>query len=539
MFCLPLLLLAFLPTSQAGFSQQPNSPIAEPAWKNLNRGPLQPGEIDTLLEKELSRLGKSPAPLCSDADFLRRVCLDMTGRPPTPEQSQSFLSAKSPNKRQKLLDDLLESDDHARFWAMYWGEVIQAKVTDRRAMLAYRPFEDWMTQQVKKNTPWDQVARDLICAEGQVMPGEPANGQTFLMLAHLGPDAPVDRAAEVSRIFLGMQIQCAQCHDHPSDIWKREQFHHFAAYFARTSDRLVFAGNNRFGLRVVSKFFGEHQMPLKDDPSKSTRMNPKFLDGQEGPKFASDVKRREDLAKSIVDKNNPWFAAAYVNRVWGKLLGQGFYQPIDDMGPQKEAVQHAAFLRLVGAFQGGNYNPKEFLRAVAMTRAYQRETRLGQTQDEHLLFSAVYPARLPAISLWQELTGSLGQVGGASMVRVNPLIFARSYEGMFRELFKFDPSANPDEVEGGVAQALWLMNSPQIEEKIRARGFTLLGKILQDNPDNSQALKAIYQRVLSREPTAAEVKKCLEHVKKAPDRAAGFEDVLWALINSTEFQTRR
>ncbi|MFN6051769.1 MAG: DUF1553 domain-containing protein, partial [Planctomycetia bacterium] len=225
----------------------------------------------------------------------------------------------------------------------------------------------------------------------------------------------------------------------------------------------------------------------------------------------------------------------------GKLLGQGFYQPIDDMGPQKELVQQEAFLRLVGAFQAMKYDSKAFLRLVLNTKAYQRQTRIGETQEEHLLFAAVYPSRLDAEAFWQSLNDALGQVGGpfASFNRLNPLFFAPSYEGQFRNQFKFDPSVKPDEVEGSVAQALWMMNNPQIEEKILARPGNFLGKLLKDFPDDVQALRILYSRVLSRLPLAGEEERCKSHLARAKNREEAFEDILWALINTTEFQSRR
>lgn len=519
----------------------PAIPLPPDAWKQLDRSAPRAGEIDRLIENELSRLGSTPAPLCSDADFYRRVSLDLTGKLPTPLELRKFTQDKTEDKRKKLVNALLESAPFAKYWAGYWAEVIAAKVTDRRGMLAYRPFEDWMTEQLEKNRPWDQVAREMITAEGEVMPGDKSDGRTFLMLGHLGPDAPVERASEVSRVFMGIQIQCAQCHDHPTDVWKREQFHEFAAYFARTGDRLVAAGNMRFGLRLHGKFFGEHKMPSKEDPAKGTVMNPRFLDGRDGPKNANDRKRREALASSLTSDDNPWFAAAYVNRVWGKLLGQGFYQPIDDIGPQKDLVQQQAFLRLAGAFQGMKYDNREFIRLVVNTRAYQRQARLGETQDQHLLFAAVYPSRLDADAFWQSLNDILGQVGGpfASFNRLNPLFFGRSYEGQFKNQFKFDPSFRPDEVEGAVAQALWMMNNPQIEDKIQSKGGTFLGRILKDFPDDSQVLKIVYAKALARAPTSTEESRCKAHISRAKNREEAFEDILWALINTTEFQSRR
>jgi hypothetical protein len=212
---LSMMLLVVTMRAGVAIAAGPASPLGSDAWKKLDRTIPVAAEIDRLLEKEIARWGKATAPVCNDADFYRRVSLDITGKLPAPTKLRDFAQDSSPDKRAKLINKLLESEDYSRYWSQYWAEVIAAKVTDRRGLLAYRPFEDWMAEQLKNNTPWNQVARELITAEGEVMPGDKSDGRTFLMLGHLGPDAPVERASEVSRIFLGIQIQCAQCHDHP------------------------------------------------------------------------------------------------------------------------------------------------------------------------------------------------------------------------------------------------------------------------------------------------------------------------------------
>src|SRR5262249_3424327 len=155
------------------------------------------------------------------------------------------------------------------------------------------------------------------------------NGTVFFLMSHTGPEAANDRAAETSRVFLGIQIQCAQCHDHPFDQWKRVQFHELAGYFARLRDRPIFENMRVAGFELVSTPFGEHQMADKDDPRKMSTTNPRFLDGTTPAKSMTDKERRQALANAVISKNNYWFAGAYINRIWGELMGQSFYQPVD------------------------------------------------------------------------------------------------------------------------------------------------------------------------------------------------------------------
>lgn len=529
-----------------GFASEikPSRPLDKDAWENIDRRPLTSIELDGIINKELVKNGKNPVGLCTDLDFYRRVSLDLTGKLPSTANLDRFLQDNSPDKRKKLVDQLLVSDDFSKYWANYWSDVIAFKIGDKRGFRAHMAFKNWMASQVKKNTPWDRVAREMITAEGKVVPGEKmgtyvGDGKAFLMLAHLGPDAYLERASEVSRIFLGIQIQCAQCHDHKTDIWKRRQFHQFAAYFARTDDKVVFDKNKKdFGFEIIGKDSGEHKMPSLKDPAIGFQMHPKFLDGTDGPKNANDKVRRRALAKSVTSKENPWFSAAYVNRIWGKLLGQGFYQPIDDIGPgpQKELVQQEAFLRLVGAFQGMNYNTKAFIRLIVNTEAYQRKVLLGNTQYEHLLFAGMYPSRLDAYAFYESLKSVFVNDGGAD--RTSNIKFPDAYKKGFYSQFKYDPSCTPDEVEGGVSQALWIMNDQRLNLRIHEQSASLVEKILKETPDDLQALKYLYTRILIRLPVEREEERFMKH-RNSIGRKQAFEDLVWALINTTEFQSRR
>jgi hypothetical protein len=426
----------------------------------------------------------TPAPRTTDEQFLRRVRLDLTGELPTPEEVAQFVADNDPHKRARLIDRLLAGDAYTRHWARYWRDAILSRATAQQAFLRIGrelAFEPWLYEQFRANRNWAEITRALITAEGTLAypprrPGaaaeannagdETPNGAAAFLLCHFGPDAANERAAETARVFLGLQIQCAQCHNHPFNRWKREQFHELAAFYGRTRERVIRDGMQVRGVRLAAGYFGEHRMPDLNNPGRSRVMHPRFLSGESLPEDQGDRERRKALADFITSRDNYWFAAAYVNRMWGELLGQSFYQPVDDMGPMKEAVFPALLARLAAGFQATDYDTRSLLRAVLNSQAYQRQTRLGPAADQHLRFAASYPTRLRANALWNSLVGTLGELRAAPMAprRTNPLagLFGRyqPFEAAFKREFAFDPSLKADEVEGTIPQALLLMNNP-------------------------------------------------------------------------------
>jgi hypothetical protein len=534
---------------------KPLSELVTPeAWRKAPMTVIRPDEIDRLIVQELQSDKIAPAPLTTDEQFIRRVTLDLTGELPLAAEVEEFVADKNPQKRSQLIDRLLDSDDYAKHWARYWRDVTSARTTVAQAFIRIArdtALESWLTGQFKANRTWAEIARDMITAQGELQLGgeAPAIGPAAFLLGAIGPDAINERTAETSRLFLGIQIQCAQCHDHPSDIWKRNQFHELAAFFGRTRDRIVRTGGMGRGVALVSTTDGEHQMPNLKEPGKSTTMNPRFLDGREIPQGLGDKERRQALADFITSKDNYWFAAAFVNRIWGEFMGQAFYQPVDDMGPSKEAVFPSVLTRLAASFRADNYDIKNLMRTILNSQTYQRQIRLGESLDQHMHFAAAYPTRLRADALWQALVNTLGTLKDPprpDMGRRPPNAAAaglfrrlQSMEAAFMREFGFDPSLKPDEIEGTVPQALLLMNNPSIAERIQAKDANSLGPILKNHPQDDDALKALYLKTLARKPTDREMEKCRKYIAKVGNRAEAYEDLLWALINSTEFQTKR
>ncbi len=546
--------LAFLALSATGTCIRADDPKTDPAkakptlptstlptqkWLKYSTAPLQPGEIDRLIEAELKGVGAKPVGFISDQQFLRRAYMDVIGRPPTPPEISQFLTDKTSDKKARLIDKLLSSEDYAKHWSRYWRNVIGGRQADNRAQLFTVNFENWLEKQFKINRSWAFIVDDMLTATDMVrLDDTDKNGQAFFISTHIGADAKTELAAETSRIFLGIQIQCAQCHNHPSDIWKRQDFHEFAAYFARVRSQAVQENKKLAGLKIVSVPTGEYEMPSKEDPKKGIVTNPRFLQGNAPGKNLGDLARRRALASSIISQQNPWFAGAYVNRIWGELMGQAFVMPIDDMGPEKDVVMPAVLARVAGSFRGTGYDIKALFRAILMSDVYRRQIRPG----EDLFASSASPTRLQADILWHSLVSTLGPIGAGlapAKPPAGPLANRGGLENNFKKEFSYDPSTKPAEVEGSISQALMLMNNPQINQKIHAKGENVLAKILAANKSDEDALKAVYLQTLARQPTEREMDRCKKHIADVGNRAEAYEDILWTLINSTEFQTRR
>jgi len=365
-------------------------------------------------------------------------------------------------------------------------------------------------------------------------------------------------ASEVSRIFLGIQIQCAQCHDHPTDKWKRQQFHELASFFPRIAIRRVDDGGKR-GFEVVSvnrerpagkggmrKGSTEHYMPdLKDPSAKGTLTQPKFFVNQQtlSPGM-SDAERRDTLAKWLTSPENPWFAKAFVNRLWAEMVGEGFYEPVDDMGPERQASAPKTIDLLSREFASSGYDVKWLFRTITATEAYQRASRSRRNIDE-TPFTASCPQRLRADPLYDAILSALGiaepaATRGGAGAGAGPYARLGGPRQQFAQAFGYDPSDPREEVQGGIPQALVMMNSSLINNAINASNSrSVLGKLLADTKDNEQAVAELYLRCLAREPSKSEKKAALEHISSVKSRNEAFEDLLWALMNSTEFLHRR
>jgi hypothetical protein len=522
------------------------------AWKAAPNKKLSPAELDRLLAAAHKKDNVKPAPVVPDETFLRRAYLDLTGAAPSAAEVKRFAADAASDKRVKLVDKLLDTPAFARHRARLWRDVMLARATEEQGFVK-RPrevaLEGWLNEQFKaKKVNWGEVATALITAEDELNLREPTTGGAAgMLLAHTRQNGPVERTNDTARVFLGVNLQCAQCHDHPDDVWKRKHFHEMAAFYGRLGDRIRFTREPiNFQTRLVSRGFGEYRMPEVENPRRGTTMQPRFLTGERPGERLGDKARRKALAKYVTGKDNYYFSAAFVNRTWGELMGQAFVMPVDNLGPLQPAIYSDVMVRLADSFRASDYDVKELYRLVMASTAYQRQMRYGDSPQEHVRFAGTYPTRLRPEALYDALTKALGPLqeaggfGGRRGFGGGPGFRGpQSLRATIKSLFDFDPSAKPEDVEGSVPQALLMMNNEAINRQIKATGNTVLAKVLKDFPKDGDAVDQLYLRALGRSPTANEKKVCLEHVGTSKSRGSAFEDVLWSLINSAEFRTKR
>jgi len=539
---------------------------AEKPKKTVEPPTLTPAKLDALVQSFLESTKAPAAATTTDVEFVRRIYLDVTGKLPTPEQTRSFVTSSKKEKRAELIESLLNSPEYAANWGRYWRDVIRYHATNQNlGRVGLADLEKWLAEQIAKNRPWDEVTRDLITATGR----SDENGAASFTLAHEGQ--AVEVAGEVSRIFLGVQIQCAQCHDHPTDPWKRQQFHEFASFFAGSRVRRAMKGGagQAAVFEVVAQGRPRYTMPDLKDPQKQIPVAPKFFLASNAPTLPAGLsvaERREAAANYITAQDNPWFAKAYVNRVWYALTGDAFYTPVDDLGPERTPKAPEVLDALASQWQKGGYDVRWLFRTILNSKTYQREVRSTFSASGRVPFAANCPSRLRADQILDSLAQALnlpldgrgpaagrapgqGKAAGKNSLAADAKNAAGKVKGLgaagrnpragFEFIFGVDPSTPNDDVLGTIPQALFLMNSPVINRGVEARNGTVLGEILAATPDNRAALNALYVRVLAREPTAKEVQTCGRYIENVGNRREAFEDILWSLINSTEFITRR
>jgi hypothetical protein len=422
---------------------------------------------------------------------------------------------------------------------------------DDRGAIAARPMQEYLAVEFNKNTPWSKIARKFIAAEGLVA----ENGNTAIYMAQMGEHE--DITSEMSRIFLGIQIQCAQCHDHPTDRWKREQFHELAAFFPRNSTRpesqdspfsyLVMSVNTeprfRFGgNNGRPRATNEHYMSdLKNPSARGTPMEPTFfVSGKQLPHGLTDLERRGAAALMFTGEDNPWFARAVVNRLWSELCGEGVLTNRSTTSDPTAKRRLPQTLDLLAAqFQANNYDLKWLFRTLTQTDLYQRVSQSRRTPDL-VPFQANVAQRLRGDQLYSQVTAVLG-VGEISSAgsTMNRGPYGRDARTQFNAVYGYDPSVRRDEITGSIPQALGMMNGQSNYAIDGSRRGSVLESILRKNPENRDAVQELYLRCLSREPSENELRVSLEHVNKNSSRSRGFEDLLWALLNSTEFHHRR
>jgi hypothetical protein len=495
----------------------------------------------------------TPSPHATDFEFIRRVTLDLIGRIAKPDEIARFLADPPATRRAQLVERLLKSEEYSRNWANIWTVWLLTRTGADEAGEEGKHHEEmrqWLERQfAREGMSYKELVRELLTASGK----SNENGAVNYFLAHLGEQNPPGKATEegkfsmvpvtsrTSRLFLGLQIQCAQCHDHPNKVWKQKDFWSLNVFF-----RQVDAPR---GLRSANRRTRAEDLELKDNPN----LNPEAVvlyEQRSGPVQATkaafldhrrpdfrDASRRQELAHFITD--SPYFAKAYVNRMWAHFFGRGFTNPVDDFGPDNE-VSHPELLDgLAASFAHYGYDPRRLVRWICNSEAYGLSS-VANRSNEKPEAEAFFSRMLLKGMTPEQLFESLIVATQAEMFESNENRRKLRREWMKKLTANFgDDEGNEVTFNGTVVQALLMMNGGDLNGAVssREKGTVPLAIVTKKTPHG--ILDHLYRAALNRPPTGAEEARILAVYRSAPvgnrDLVSFWQDVFWALLNSSEF----
>jgi hypothetical protein len=518
---------------------------ADFAWRDSELA----NPIDRHIFPQLKALRLTSSAVAGDSMFLRRAFLDATGLLPTMEETKRFLADERADKRERVIDELLQRPEFADFWALKWADLLrnEEKSLDRKGV---RVFHQWIRDSIAAGKPLNEFARDVIAARGSSY-GVPESN------FYRAVREPYARAEAIAQVFLGTRIGCAKCHNHPFDRWTQTEYHRFAAFFAQVDYRIL--ENNRRDKFDKHEFDGEQvvfvnrEMGLKH-PRTGETLSPQFLGSSEA--LPDDSDRLQALADWVARKDNPFFARAQVNRVWFHLMGHGLVEPDDDLRISNPPINGPLLDELAGQFADHQFDLRWLVRTIMTSRLYQLSSdATGTNGDDDTHFSHATVQPLEAEQLLDALcqvTGTPvkfnGYPAGVRAVQLAAPQVPRRGERRSASAEKFlKVFGKPDRLmscdcerseDTGLLQAFQLITGELVHEMIAAPD-NRLGSLLKEGKSDTQIIEEFYLSALNRYPTDAEKAKLLTFVAKRKDRREALEDVVWGLVNAKEFLLRR
>jgi len=481
--------------------------------------------IDKAIEKRLPAQKEAVSQLTDDAEFLRRAYLDITGVIPPADKTRAFLDSKQPDKRARLIDELLASPDYGRHMGDIWQGLLMAQRDILTKGLRTEPLADWFAKGFNSNTPWDRQVTELLTSTGT----QEQNGAITFFLGHRSADRLTD---VVCRAFLGIQLQCAQCHNHPFTGWKRTEYWGMAAFFTKVDDgapKKLFKGGAVPNVREASV------IQAKKLPDSVVKTPPRFLGG-EAPKLDSKAPYRPVLARWLTSAKNPYFARAMVNRVWAQYFGRGLVNPVDNLSEDSPPSHPELFDALTEQFISSGFDVKHLVRAICNSQAYQRaSTPPGKSASGEALYASMKIKPLTP----EQLFDSLGKVlGSPDSAKKRGKTRSGKVKGpgpgsrtAFVEFFRPSEGGDPDEYPVGIPQVLRLMNSDWM-----ARTSVFVKQAVKSDQPPERNIETLFLSTLSRRPTAAENQRLKKYLQgNTSNQAKAYGDILWALLNCSEF----
>jgi hypothetical protein len=480
--------------------------------------------IDTYAHQKLKKLRILPSPLCNDEEFLRRVSIDVTGTLPRVEEYRHFMADKSPDKRAKLVDDLLSRKEFVEIWLMKWAELLQIRTNVNISTKSMLSYYTWLQTKIAGNVPMDQMVQELLASKG----GTFANPATNY---YQNETDTLKTAENVAEVFMGMRIQCSQCHNHPFDRWTMDDYYGFAAFFSQIGRK---PSEDPRELIVFNSGGGEVVHPVTHQA-----MKPKFLGGAVPDVAGKD--RREVMAKWLASPENPYFAKNLANIVWAHFFGRGIIHEVDDVRVSNPAVNPELLDELGKRFTEYHYDFKRFVKDICTSRTYQLSTSVNPTNiEDHRNFAHAELRRMRAevmLDCVSEATDTKNKFPGlplgARAVQVADGNTSNYFLTTFGRATRGTACSCEVRVEPNLSQALHLLNGDTVNSKIIQGG--LIKRRLAEKAPPADILEELYIRCLSRKPTAKEHASLTGLLAESSDKKQALQDTFWALLNSREF----
>ena len=482
--------------------------------------------VDSLVHEKLHKLRITQSGLCSDEVFLRRIFLDVVGMTPKKEDYDRFVSDKSPDKRSKLIDELLERKEFTEIWVMKFAELLQIQTDDNQGM-SYKStllYFNWLKDRIANNMPMDQIVRELLTSTG----GTFVNPSTNYYQVERDN---LKITENVAQVFMGMRIQCAQCHNHPFDQWTQNDYYSFASFFSQVGRK---RGADPRESIIYNRKSGEINHPVHKKP-----MPPKFLGG-ETPELKSGDDRRAILANWLASPENPFFARNLANLVWAHFFGQGIIEPVDDVRVSNPPSNPQLLDELAKKFTAYNYDFKKLVRDVCNSRTYQLTTQTNPTNEGDLRnFARAQLRRLRAEVLLDVITQVTetknkfqGLPLGAKAIQIADGRVSNYFLSTFGRAKRETVCSCEVVMEPSLSQALHLLNGDVTNTRLKQG--KVIDKLLKEGRNSGEIIENLYLRCYSRMPTEAE-KANLQASLDQEDPDNGLMDIFWALLNSKEF----
>lgn len=490
--------------------------------------------VDFAVFGKLKQLGIPSSDICDDSTFLRRVSLDIAGTLPTDEEVRAFLSDTSADKRNRLIDRLLDSPEYADQFANKWNFILRNHKENGEDTPGTMLFHQWLWNKMYENTPYDQFVREIVTASGdpQINPA---------VTWYRDVDSTEEQVEDTAQLFLGLRIQCARCHHHPFEKWSQDDYYGMAAFYGRVGKKVI---PNASGNMRDRRVFHNEGVATASNPRSGKALKPTGL-GTPAYDIPADSDPRVKLADWMSDPQNPFFAKSLVNRYWKHFFSRGIVEPEDDMRATNPPSNPELLDSLAAHFIQSGFDLKDLVRTICRSKTYQFSALPNDfNANDKQNFSRYYPRRLSAESLYDafhQVTDTGENFGGMPAGTTALQLADASNATYFLQVFgqpKGDTACECERsTDANLAQSLHLLNGKEIQDKISRGGARTARLAAETERSHEQRIAELYRWVFAREPNAEELDVAVSYIKRhEPNFQGGYEDIVWALINTKEFQ---